>query len=452
MAPEGSREVGQLEARLRLRDRQIEAVHALAAALGSRTALGDLIQQTLRVCVDIVGAAAGAVILHDPQRGKLVFRYVVLEASAGLLGFEMSPDEGIAGLVFATGRTHITDDAAEEAHHRADVGQRVSLTTRDMVTVPLKDHVGRPIGVMQILNKVDGKLNPDDCALLEIVAAQASVVLENARLAEEARLAEVAHRLGDISHAIKNMLTPVQGGAQTLQAVIESMLGEVDAALADSATTRDELVVQLRHALDTLRETHSPMTDMILAGSAQVEARVREIADCVKGIVAEPRFEWADAAAIARQVTQYLEMDARKAGVTLVVEAPEDLPPIPLDASRARDAIYNLVHNAIPETPRDGRITIRLSVCAEGRFPDGDCLVLEVRDTGQGMPEEIRSRLFGNDVRTTKPGGTGLGTRIVKNAVDAHGGTIGVASELGVGSTFTIRLPLERRGMPARPA
>ena len=67
---------------------------------------------------------------------------------------------------------------------------------------------------------------------------------------------------------------------------------------------------------------------------------------------------------------------------------------------------------------------------------------IEVADTGRGMPPEVRERLFTDRAISTKPGGTGLGTRIVKNVVDAHGGKIWVESELGKGTTFFIRLPL----------
>jgi len=59
------------------------------------------------------------------------------------------------------------------------------------------------------------------------------------------------------------------------------------------------------------------------------------------------------------------------------------------------------------------------------------------------MAEEVRSRLFTDRALSTKPGGTGLGTRIVRRAVEAHGGTVAVASELGKGSEFTLRLPVE---------
>ena len=69
-------------------------------------------------------------------------------------------------------------------------------------------------------------------------------------------------------------------------------------------------------------------------------------------------------------------------------------------------------------------------------------MVIRVADTGGGMPSDIRDRLFTKGAISGKPGGTGLGTRIVKDVVDAHGGTITVESEQGKGTTFTMELPI----------
>jgi signal transduction histidine kinase len=102
------------------------------------------------------------------------------------------------------------------------------------------------------------------------------------------------------------------------------------------------------------------------------------------------------------------------------------------------NALYNLINNAIPETPVEGSVTV-----VGWLGPDGNTVVIRVVDTGGGMPPEIRDRLFTKEAISGKPGGTGLGTKIVKDVVDAHGGTISVDSEPGKGTTFTIELPIQ---------
>ena len=117
------------------------------------------------------------------------------------------------------------------------------------------------------------------------------------------------------------------------------------------------------------------------------------------------------------------------------VEIP-DVALIVADQRRLYNAFFNLINNAIPEVPPGGSVTVR----GQTSTPEGS-VVVSVIDTGRGMPPEVRDRLFTKRVISTKPGGTGLGTKIVKDVVDAHGGTIWVESELGAGTTIHIRLP-----------
>ncbi len=440
-------QVAGLQSRVEHLEAQIDAVHKIAAAFSSKIDVDDLLRETLRVSLETVGAGAGSLILYDPEKKKLVFRYVLPETSAGLVGLELDPGQGIAGSVFQSGGFRISEDVTKEKEHEAAVGERVHYQTRNMITAPLKSREGAPIGVMQILNKHEGRFGQDDCDLLEILSAQAATVLENARLAEEARLAVVVKLLGDISHDIKNMVTPVQTCAQTLEMMFEETFTELDTAFATHPEAGEAVKQEVDQAVEMLREFYPDAIEMLLDGSTAVQDRVREIADCVKGIVAQPTFAWEDVAGIAHRVVQPLALVGGKACVTVSVEAPDDLPQAPVDPKQLYNAIYNLVNNAIPETPAGGSVTVRLGAIGDGEFPDGKCVTIDVADTGRGMPEEVRAKLFTDDAISTKPGGTGLGTRIVRNAVDSHGGTISVASEQGQGTTFSVRLPLEREGM-----
>ena len=111
------------------------------------------------------------------------------------------------------------------------------------------------------------------------------------------------------------------------------------------------------------------------------------------------------------------------------------------DAARLRQAIANLVDNALKYTPRGGTVTLETA-------REGDAGILRVRDSGEGIPAEalprIWDRLYRAEPSRTRPG-LGLGLSLVKAIVDAHGGHVEAASEPGAGSTFTISLPLTKR-------
>jgi len=99
--------------------------------------------------------------------------------------------------------------------------------------------------------------------------------------------------------------------------------------------------------------------------------------------------------------------------------------------------------NAIHATPPGGRIALRVEAVRDGCFPEGSCVRLEVSDNGEGIPPQVLRRLFSAESISTKSGGTGLGTRIVREVADLHRGTVTVFSEVGKGSCFTLTLPLE---------
>ena len=131
---------------------------------------------------------------------------------------------------------------------------------------------------------------------------------------------------------------------------------------------------------------------------------------------------------------------AESAGIMLHFEAGADLPPVFGDRERLAQVVENLVANAINYTPH-GSVTVRTAV-AERR---GNVL-LEVRDTGMGIPPEDQPGLFrrffrGSNVRQMSIPGTGLGLVIIREIVDLHKGTITMSSTLGVGTTFCVELP-----------
>ena len=132
-------------------------------------------------------------------------------------------------------------------------------------------------------------------------------------------------------------------------------------------------------------------------------------------------------------------MNAQERGIALRHEGVTALPEIQADEARLFNALYNLVNNAMEEVPEGGSISIK------GRVEEhGKTLHLSVSDTGRGMPEEVRESLFTSRTISRKQGGTGLGTKIVKDIVEAHSGVISVESKINGGTTFHIRFPIER--------
>jgi PAS domain S-box-containing protein len=132
---------------------------------------------------------------------------------------------------------------------------------------------------------------------------------------------------------------------------------------------------------------------------------------------------------------------AENAGVMVQVQAAPDLPPVPADARQLRQALLNLLLNAIQATPKGGWVL--LAARAEA-LAQGPMARIEVLDTGPGIPSEVAERVF-LPFFTTKASGTGLGLAVVKRIVEAHRGEVFLEPGPGEGARFVIRLPLEAR-------
>ena len=152
----------------------------------------------------------------------------------------------------------------------------------------------------------------------------------------------------------------------------------------------------------------------------------------------------ADINAILRTTASLVHHKLQLANVTLDLQLADPLPPVRCDASQIQQVVMNLVLNAAEAIRESGVVTVvtRLS-------PEGTDVLLDVHDTGAGIPPELVDKIFDPFFTTKEEGkGVGLGLAVVYGIIDAHGGDIEVTSAVGAGTTFHVRLPLQ----PPKPA
>lgn len=421
-----------LKQELQVRNRQIAAVHAISGLLISTLDLNERMEHILQVCMDAAEAAAGTLFLHRPEDRKLVFTYVKGEKARDLTGVAIDDDFGVVGAVFHSGEGQITNRPKESTAHRADFGKEIGFTTESILTVPLMVQSGSPVGVIRLLNKRGGEFLPYDLEVLEIVAAISATAIENARLYDEAQVAAIAHRVGDLSHDIKNKFSPIPMGIQTLEPTILGMLEELESLAAEAP---EEIGRRVTAATAAFRREYPVEFSMIMEQVDEVTNYTKLIADTLKGGVSAPAMERQDLSPIIERQIALLERAAKHRGVSLISEL-EAVPPFVFDRFRVETAVYNLVNNALPETPAGGSITVRTCGPDRAKF-----VSIEVRDTGRGMPEEKLQEVLRGAAKSDKPGGTGLGTRIIYKAVEDHKGRFEGESAPGVGTTFRMMLP-----------
>lgn len=433
-------EIRQLKEDYSVRNRQLEAIHRITTALYLITDIKALLQLTLQTGLEVVGAQAGSLLLHDKEKDELVFKYVIGKAADKLIGKSIPASKGIAGRVFRTREAGICDDVLRDECYAFDISDKIGYATYNMITVPLRTEHSC-LGVLQAVNKEKGDFDETDMSVLDVLSGQAALALERINLEEKARLSQIVKLIGDISHDVKNLVTPIVSGILTLESFYRSTFGKFDKSLQNETNITTD---QLHKIFEKYRSFFPEAVSLILEGAENVQARAREIADAVKGETSEPCFEPANINSIARSVEHTLQAVAQREGIRIDLTGLNEVPEINIDKKLIHTALYNLINNAISETDSGGVIYVRSKSAHSSAFSEGSSIVMEVEDTGRGMHENIRQKLFTSETISTKPGGTGLGTRIVKKAIEIHKGLITVESTTGKGSKFTIQLPLHQ--------
>ena len=223
--------------------------------------------------------------------------------------------------------------------------------------------------------------------------------------------------VADVSHELKTPLTSIQGFAQ---AILDDTASSPEARKQAAQIIYDESGRMHRMALDLL--------DL-----ARLE-----------GGIADLKMSQVDVKALLQNIVDKFTPQAQRASIELQLKVSDDLPELLGDGDRLAQVFTNLVDNALKFTPANGQV----SLSAEN--VEGE-MELSITDTGSGIPKEVLPRLFDRfyQVDQSRAGGaghsTGLGLAIVKEIVQAHGGRIGVRSQAGHGTTFTIHPQLKQK-------
>jgi two-component system, OmpR family, sensor histidine kinase BaeS len=290
------------------------------------------------------------------------------------------------------------------------------------VTVMVSRRLLRPVAALttaaqrmgegQLAQRVEVKGDDELAGLARSFNAMADAVATNEQ--QRRRL------VNDVAHELRTPLANVRG-------YLEAVLDGLTPADRDLIASLHEEAVLLQRLVDDLQTL------------ALAEARRLVL-----------HREALDLAAIADQVAAGHSHQAETAGIELVVQRHDAAPlTVEADAGRLRQALGNLVSNALRYSAAGDRVTVRV-------LADEDDAVAEVADTGTGIAPDDLPHVFdrfwrADTSRTRETGGSGLGLAICSQLIEAHGGTVDATSTLGAGSTFTVRLPrLAASGTPDR--
>lgn len=398
--------------------RENEALLQITRSLSRPASMEEMLGMIIQAVVENIPAAeAGVIHLLERDNEELLVPMGAFHAFLSRDSWvRMRLGVGLAGRSLLEGQTICVDDVTQDPRF---LPGRTPPSYRSLLIAPMEVG-GRKVGTLSLQSSRVGAFTSEDAHFLSILAGHAAMIVENGRLFAELRqrleelrraqdylvrsekLAATGRLAASVAHEINNPLE----GIKNFLALLSRRLPPDD--------PNQELVRLIEVGFGRIHNTVRQM----LSFSREHEAarhpcNMREVVEAALSLLRN------------RLVAEHVE--AR-------VDVPEDLPRVLASPPQMEEVLVRLFLNAAEAMAgRGGLLEVR-------GWQEGRQVRLSIRDTGPGIPEEIRERLFEPFV-TTKRNGSGLGLWSCYGIISDHGGTIEVESQAGQGTTFTIALP-----------
>lgn len=397
---------------------QLSRLVEVSVTLNSTLDPDQLLTYIIKTAADLLDCERASILLYDEKRNELFFASASGEEQRQLAQIPVPLEGSIAGTIFRENRPLIINDAQNDPRHYSQVGQQVNFVTRSLLGVPMRIKT-RVTGVLEAMNKRKGDFTEADADLLSIVAAQAAVAINNARLVQALQKAnEELSRLDKLksdfiaiaSHELRTPLGVILGYATFLKEDAQGEVSEHAAKVLNSALKLRELV----EAMTNL--------NLIQVGSAKLMMFTVPIQQIIRAACAE------------------MQMLIEAKGLKLILDLPEAPIPVQADPEKLELVYINLLNNAVRFNQPAGKIWVNARLVRNEVWT-------EVRDNGIGIPPNELENIFKEfyqvaDHMTRRQGGLGLGLSIARGIVKLHNGRIWAESKgEGQGATIKVALP-----------
>jgi signal transduction histidine kinase len=413
--------LAQRQTRLETRLARMERLLEISRELASTTSLERLLHRIVEAAVELTGSETAGILLE--QGGELRFVAAHLFAEQ-LFDIPVPLDASIAGACFSSGEVVIVPDVRRDPRYYPEVGRAIGYEARSLLAVPLESG-GRRIGVLEVENKVQPPgqaawhvFRAEDVETLRVLAAQATVAIQNARLVKALQEAQAYAKT--VAHNLKNPLNLVSGYT--------------------------DLLVQELERVDQANAAIVRCADTIVRTSAKMGAIVDELLRLARvGEVDRDLLEPLDMARILAEVERRLAVLVDEHAAQVI--RPATWPTAVGYSPWVEEVWSNYVSNAIiyGGRPSDG-VPPRVEVGADPLPASGGAkpmIRFWVRDNGPGLAPEEQAQLFAEfqQLSNGDSNGHGLGLSIARRIVEKLGGEVGVESGPGQGSLFYFTLP-----------
>lgn len=407
------------ESELEKRISQMVTLQRIDAELTHQLDIDYVLSMALDAAVRLSAADAGGIELI--REGNLYTGTIIGNYPPQFLYSYPRPPRGVIARVLDTRRPELILDVKQDPDYEVNIP-----TTRAMMVIPLVSQ-DRLIGVLFLETRRAERFSTEVFEFIQLITTRIAAAVDNAQLYDTTRqqLAELQELYTQISSLEQLKTDMISLAAHDLGNPLTSISGFTD-LLLDS----------------NLNETQREQATIVKDAAMRMKKIIRDILSLqrIEEMAQGSLTEAIDLAEAVRQIFEAQKHQAVQQRQSLTLHAPEFPMYIKGDSAQIREAIVNLVNNALKYTPAEGHIEIHL-------WEENDIFVFEVVDNGYGVPEELQPRLFQPFYRaktreTARIDGTGLGLHLVKNIIERHHGKMRFHSVYGKGSTFGFEIPV----------
>jgi signal transduction histidine kinase len=403
---------------LRLKVRLFEALASVSRTINSTLSLDEALRVITKEVCELMSARMCSLMLLDENREWLDLRASFGAGTAYIQKPRLPVGESLLGVVVRRKKPlQVANVQADSRYQNVEVARTEGLVS--LLSVPLI-FAGQTIGTLSVYTARPYNFSNEEIQILSALAELSAIAIEKARLYE---------RIVDVEEQLR-------------QNEKLSALGLLAAEVAHEIRNPLTVMKLLYHSLDLKFAAKDPR-----AKDAQIiEAKIEHLNKIVEQILdfartTEPQFAPVSLNELVDELGLLVRHKLANQGIKLVRDLQANLPLVAGDAPQLEQAFLNVILNAAEAMPAGGTLTIKSHLySAEGQPAQ---VVMEFKDTGEGMSEELQKRAFKTVLATTKAKGSGLGLAIVGRIIETHHGQIRVRSRLGRGTTIRIALPVK---------
>ena len=423
----GMRDVDQ---QLERRVKELNILYGVGKSVTSLLDLEKVLNRIVEAAVFVTGAEEGSLLLVDKDTGELYLRAARNLGETFARGFRLKVEHSIAGQVVKTGEPILQSTQDEET-----LKVKTGYLVKSLVNVPLKAKE-EVIGVLAVNNKISSRpFTDNDVHLLSALADYATIAIVNAQLYEETKRwsEELEHKIEERTQELRT------AQEQLLQSEKLASIGQLAAGVAHEINNPMGVILGFAQGiLKTLPEDallRKPLTT-VEKESLRCKRIVQNLLDFARR--SEPTLHLININKLIDASCELVEHPISLQDVKLIKGYDPALPSIMVDPNQLQQVFINIMLNAYQAMPNGGTLHITTRKV-------GSDLQVIFTDTGTGIPPEKIQNIFDPFFTTKEVGeGTGLGLSVSYGIVKAHGGDIEVESQAGKGTTFVIKLPLDK--------